>query len=215
MSPVVAPMTPFSSHSRRSRILFAALELFSEKTFGGTAIPSIAERADVAVGTIYRYFPNKESLGEAVFVAGKQALIRAVLTDEVREAPPEQALRHIWHALVAFATDHPALFAFMEFQMHAGYLGAEAAAVLRELHSGLVAVISAAQHAGVVREGDPLMLISMVFGSFVGATKYAATLGLPLTDLDLPTMERAAFALLGVPAGGTSGSPAAQSSESD
>src|ERR1035437_2808422 len=41
---------------KREAILGAALELFAERGFHGTAVPQIADKAGVGAGTIYRYF---------------------------------------------------------------------------------------------------------------------------------------------------------------
>ncbi|HMK37471.1 MAG TPA: TetR/AcrR family transcriptional regulator [Desulfomonilaceae bacterium] len=50
----------------RSRILQAALDEFSEKGFHASTIDSIAERAGIAKGTVYRYFNTKEGLFNAL-----------------------------------------------------------------------------------------------------------------------------------------------------
>jgi len=50
----------------RERILKAALEEFSEKGFHASTIDSIAERAGIAKGTVYRYFKTKEALFTAL-----------------------------------------------------------------------------------------------------------------------------------------------------
>ncbi|MFO1187803.1 MAG: helix-turn-helix domain-containing protein [Alphaproteobacteria bacterium] len=45
---------------KRDLILgFAALSLFVEKGFDGTAVPEIAARAGVGTGTLYRYFAGR------------------------------------------------------------------------------------------------------------------------------------------------------------
>jgi AcrR family transcriptional regulator len=44
---------------KRDAILDAALELFAEFGFYGTAVPQVAEKAKVGAGTIDRYFENK------------------------------------------------------------------------------------------------------------------------------------------------------------
>jgi len=46
----------------KHRIFVAALELFHEKGFGHTTVDEITERADVAKGTFFNYFPRKESV---------------------------------------------------------------------------------------------------------------------------------------------------------
>ncbi|MGA2894371.1 MAG: TetR/AcrR family transcriptional regulator [Xanthobacteraceae bacterium] len=60
------------SAARREAILAAALDEFSMRGFDATRIDDVARRADVAKGTIYLYFRDKESLF--------QELIRAMLT---------------------------------------------------------------------------------------------------------------------------------------
>jgi AcrR family transcriptional regulator len=46
----------------RRRIFDAAFALFLEKGFDATTVEEIAERADVAKGTVFNYFPRKTSL---------------------------------------------------------------------------------------------------------------------------------------------------------
>jgi TetR/AcrR family transcriptional regulator, cholesterol catabolism regulator len=50
----------------RRRITLTALELFHEKGFEATTVDEITERADVAKGTFFNYFPRKESVLEAL-----------------------------------------------------------------------------------------------------------------------------------------------------
>ncbi|MDD3472057.1 MAG: TetR/AcrR family transcriptional regulator [Syntrophaceae bacterium] len=50
----------------RERILSAALAEFSEKGFHSSTIDSIADRAGIAKGTVYRYFSTKEGLFTAL-----------------------------------------------------------------------------------------------------------------------------------------------------
>lgn len=46
----------------RERIAHVALELFLERGFSTTTIDEIAQRADVAKGTFFNYFPRKEAV---------------------------------------------------------------------------------------------------------------------------------------------------------
>ncbi len=47
---------------RRQQILQAAIEVFGDNSFQGASIAEIAQKANVAEGTIYQYFKNKEDL---------------------------------------------------------------------------------------------------------------------------------------------------------
>ena len=47
---------------RKQQIIQAAIEVFSKSNFQNASISEIARKADIAEGTIYQYFKNKEDL---------------------------------------------------------------------------------------------------------------------------------------------------------
>jgi AcrR family transcriptional regulator len=51
-----------SQAARRDRIVAATVELAAEGGFDAVQMREVAARADVALGTLYRYFPSKEYL---------------------------------------------------------------------------------------------------------------------------------------------------------
>jgi AcrR family transcriptional regulator len=63
----------------RARILAAAEEIFAAE---GVSVPidTVAERAGLGVGTLYRHFPTKEALFEAIVVARLEQLLDSVRT---------------------------------------------------------------------------------------------------------------------------------------
>jgi AcrR family transcriptional regulator len=77
------------AHATRQRVLDAALELFVADGYAATAITSIADRADVAVQTVYAVFGNKRAILDEV-------LARAVVGDD--EAGPLRQ-RADWQAM--------------------------------------------------------------------------------------------------------------------
>src|SRR5437016_4096640 len=58
----------------RQRILRAASEVFTERGLQAT-LDDVARRAGVGVGTVYRRFPDKEALVEALFTERLDALV--------------------------------------------------------------------------------------------------------------------------------------------
>ncbi|WP_327001420.1 TetR/AcrR family transcriptional regulator [Dactylosporangium sp. NBC_01737] len=132
---------PLRADARRNRdrILLAARDAFAE---AGFAVPldDIAARAGVGPGTVYRHFPTKEALFQAV--------ITARVTDLVATAR-----RH--------AEDPDPGAAFFAFLTH---LGAEGAAkrdtsdamtvpgpLIADLHAAVATLLTRAQAAGAVR----------------------------------------------------------------
>ncbi|MFC2027337.1 TetR/AcrR family transcriptional regulator [Chloroflexota bacterium] len=54
--------TPQVTEQKKKQILDAALAVFSKNGYGESTVPEIAREANVAVGTIYNYFPSKRDL---------------------------------------------------------------------------------------------------------------------------------------------------------
>jgi len=84
------------SPDKEIRIINAAINIFSEKGFESTRTKEIAERAGVAEGTIFRYFPNKNAILERMVpllirvmmprISGPiERIISAHTTDSVEE----------------------------------------------------------------------------------------------------------------------------------
>src|SRR6202050_4085746 len=96
---------------KREDILAAALDLFVERGFHGTSVPSVAERARVAAGTIYHYFDSKEALVNVLFQRWKQAMAAEMLGSFPFDGSPREQFRGVWARMADFALAHPKAFA--------------------------------------------------------------------------------------------------------
>src|SRR2546423_5352817 len=82
-----------AQRARRRRILRAAADLATEGGFDAVQMREVAERADVALGTLYRYFPSKIHLLVSVLADEMEALhdrLKAASAgaDDARPPPP-------------------------------------------------------------------------------------------------------------------------------
>jgi AcrR family transcriptional regulator len=70
-------LRPLRADARRNRakVLEAAEELFTSEGLG-VPIDEVARRAGVGVGTVYRHFPAKQALFEAIVLAHIEALVQ-------------------------------------------------------------------------------------------------------------------------------------------
>jgi AcrR family transcriptional regulator len=149
-------------------ILDAALALFVERGFYGTAVPEVAKRAGVAAGTIYHYFDSKEALVNALFRQHKEAIARQVYTTFPAAAPPREQFAAMWRDMAAFALEKPKAFAFLELHHHASYLDAESRALDNQLKMFAAGFIQLAQQSGVFKKMDVTLMMELIFGAFVG-----------------------------------------------
>src|SRR5215475_937847 len=145
---------PAERPDRRESILDAALSCFVERGFHGTAIPQIADKAQIAAGTIYHYFDSKEALVNALYRKWKAAIAQRVFTAFPQAAPVRTQFQVMWHEMVGFAMGAPTAFAFIELHNHASYLDAESVAIDRGIKEFTAAVIKRAQTDGLVKQLD-------------------------------------------------------------
>jgi AcrR family transcriptional regulator len=81
----------------RERILVAASEVFASRGLDAT-LDDVAEHAGVGVGTVYRRFPNKEALVEALFEKEISRVIDLAVAAEEVDDPWEGLVWFLEHA---------------------------------------------------------------------------------------------------------------------
>jgi AcrR family transcriptional regulator len=157
---------------KRSAVLDAALALFEEHTYEGTAVPQVAVRAGVGVGTVYRYFPSKDVLVNELFRFWKTEM--ATYLTGVEAAPDGRTgFDRCWQGLTDFALAQPVAFRFLETHHHQPYLDDASRAVATAIDEAILRFVRRAQRAGEIRSGVPEQLIALVFGAFVGLVRAA------------------------------------------
>lgn len=152
-------------------ILDAALRLFVERGFHGTAVPEVAEEAGVAAGTIYHYFESKTALVNALYRREKEKVTRAIHASFPATASPREQFRAIWREMATYATASPQAFAFLELHHHGSYLDAQNLALDQSLRTFGVGFVRAAQSAGVLKTMDPKLMMELIFGAFIGVIR--------------------------------------------
>src|SRR6266700_1610357 len=85
----------------RERLLHAALRAFSSG--GEVTLEAIARQAGVGIGTLYRHFPTREALVEAVY-RGEVARLRDTAAALLASQPPEAALRAWMDSFASYVT---------------------------------------------------------------------------------------------------------------
>jgi AcrR family transcriptional regulator len=95
------------SESKRNAILAAAIDVFARS---GLAAPTsdISKQAEVAEGTLFRYFPTKNDLVNGVYRDIKAELAGAVFSSYPRKKGVRERLRHVWNRYVDWGASHPA-----------------------------------------------------------------------------------------------------------
>jgi AcrR family transcriptional regulator len=160
---------PKRADARRNyeKVLAAAREAFAE---GGeaTALEEIARRAGVGIGTLYRHFPNRQALLEALYVGEVEEICRSAA--ELEGAEPWEALSGWFERFIGYIATKRALAHEL-----LNYLD-EDAPLFQTCRASLFAagepLLTRAQETGDVR---PDVNIAEVIQMVVGISKIPAT----------------------------------------
>jgi TetR/AcrR family transcriptional regulator len=175
-TPVVQSNSPREERRRvrlattRSQVLDAAERTFAASGFHNTTMKSIAEQCEIAVGTMYTLFDDKNSLFEAV-LRRRGGLLRTLTEAKAAEPGPcDVKLVELANLQISYFREHPAWtrVASLLVRSAPGLLPDAAPGmyesghkVVTDLHAE---VIAGGQREGTVRTGDPLALARIFMG---------------------------------------------------
>ncbi len=167
---------------RHQQILDAAYELFNQVGFFAATMDQIAERAELAKGTIYIYFKSKEEVYFCLLINGLDILIALLNQMENSETPPDQLLNETARTLFRFYKEHTSYFRiFMVMQQEdmqaklspelAQHLNAQATTILNLLSTQVQKLVD----NGSLSSVNPWHVANILWGAFTGITQLAIT----------------------------------------
>jgi AcrR family transcriptional regulator len=152
----------------RQRILRAASEVFTTRGLQAT-LDDVARHAGVGVGTVYRRFPDKEALVDALFEDKLQALV--TLAERALEAPDS------WTGLVTLMEQAAAVLTgdrgLLEIMMYATYGQDRVSRARARMQPVVTRVVERAQQDGKLRADIRPTDVPMIEFMLSTAAEYA------------------------------------------
>lgn len=179
------------TESRRTLILKAALQLFSDRGFEATSMETLAAAAGVAKGTLYLYFPTKDALRDAIF--DEYGLLEDVAERVLAlgDVPPETTIRVIVEEIWRLLHEREAVVRLLMAELQ------RQPARAREFHERVVqrgdqlltALFTTEAERGRLRPVDGVVagrtLVGMVLSMFLSQQIWAGKELDPLTDAQI------------------------------
>lgn len=101
---------------RVAELLDAAAFVIAETGYEAATMSGIAERAGASIGSLYQFFPNKESVAQALRIRYSRQFdaLCGSLFREARTVNLDGLVRHLITMMISFADGHPAFLALMD-----------------------------------------------------------------------------------------------------
>ncbi|MDH3005838.1 cholesterol catabolism transcriptional regulator KstR [Gordonia alkanivorans] len=138
-----------AQRERRRRILDATLALASKGGYDAVQMRTVADKADVAVGTLYRYFPSKVHLLVTALAREFERVESKVDRSQLRGDTPIDRLRHVLD-MITFAMQRDPL---LTEAMTRAFMFADASATAEV--DQVAGIIDRLLAGAIVDEGEP------------------------------------------------------------
>ena len=171
---MTAPERPLRADARRNRDRLVAVATTAFAATDATVpLEDIAREAGVGIGTLYRHFPTREALVEAVYATELDEIARsaAVLLEQL---PPDAALRAWMGRYAQFVELKRGLADILRAGWAAGRI---ATSTTRERVTGAIAtILTAGAESGVFRaDTDPDDITALLLGAFLSTAHNSST----------------------------------------
>lgn len=148
----------------------AAMRCFAEKGFEAVSISDIAREAGIAVGTVYRFYPNKIALLRALHDVLEAEFVTCLKQAWANDLPHPDRLDAVCDALFALMdarrADLRVLSMTTDVTHEDGRLPGD------RVRAQIAVMVEEAQTSGAFRPGDPVLLAAMAHGTVEGAMRH-------------------------------------------
>jgi AcrR family transcriptional regulator len=146
---------PLRADARRNRDRLLEVAVLAFSTAGpDVALETIARSAGVGIGTLYRHFPTREAMVEAVYRGELDRLCDSV-PDLLAAGAPDRALRAWMDRFVSYQATKPGMAEAVRMVINSG--GAPFAHSLERLTDALTMLLDAGIRSGALRADVPVM----------------------------------------------------------
>lgn len=155
---------------RRTVILKAARDMIAENGFHNSPIAAIAKKAGVSVGTMYRYFKNKDILIDAVYNHEDEKMNAVLLDGDSEKMPVRERFIRIFTRFIEYMQKDISVIFFMEQYYHSPYgihKKREELAMGTEHCEPLALLLMHAKQQQIVKNLDNELLFDLCFAPLV------------------------------------------------
>jgi AcrR family transcriptional regulator len=159
---------------KREKILKSVYVLTGKQGLASVTISGISKTAEVAAGTLYIYFKNKEEVVQLAYAAVEDKMTQAMYRDFDINLPVRQSLKKIYINMLNYRLNHYDETVFIDQYQQSGYIQLNFSKQLAEYekqNKPLYDLLEKGQREGIIKALDAIILISF----FDGAVRSCST----------------------------------------
>lgn len=171
--------------SKRDCILKSTLDLIKENGFHGTPISVIAQKAGVASGTIYHYFPSKDAIIMELNHIIKQQMVTAMFSEVTSKKEYKQQFFEGWTNLVKYFINNPSALIFTQQFNSSPYIKLVPPVDTKTSINKFYEFFQLGMDKGYLKQMEYKLIASVVFGCITSTANYHVAGRFKFKDGDL------------------------------
>jgi len=154
-------------NDKKEAIYKAAIKLLDENGFHSTPMSLIAKEANVAAGTIYLYFENKEDMLNKLYLEIKEKYSNSLMEGYSEDMPIRDAFELVWRNSLNFKLNRSAEFNVMEQFKNSPFVRKGTVEEGLKIFSPVFHLLDRARNAKVIKD-IPSQIFQALFFAPVG-----------------------------------------------
>lgn len=145
-----AAISPEKDPGNRERILSTALRLFTRYGVDATPTSRISREACVSTGTLFHYFPDKDTLVGALYLSIKKELAGAVRCNDDPSLPARERIGQGMRGYIAWGVQNPLKVRFLDQCYNYPGIGEDVREQVHDEFSWMAGLIESAVREGII-----------------------------------------------------------------
>ncbi|RFM27009.1 TetR/AcrR family transcriptional regulator [Deminuibacter soli] len=165
-----------------AQVYKATLKLVKARGLAGITMQSVAKEAEMATGTLYIYFKNKDAIIFNLFHVCVQNSAQVFFRNYNPSAPYKEALHLIWYNIMRHRMEHFDESVFLEQCFHSPFIDEPTKVRVKKMFDPLRELIERGKQEQELKDMDSFWLLSFMMGSINEVVKRAVYFNKKISD---------------------------------
>jgi AcrR family transcriptional regulator len=158
--------------NKKESIFNAALKLFVENGFHGTATAKIAQEAGVGTGTLFTYFKTKDDLIVSLYIAVKEEMMAYLIENTSNKSEIKDIMKSQFLASLFWSLDNMLKFRFIQLFLASPFIGELEQEVIEQQSQVHLMLIQRGIGEGVIKNLPVDFIYSLISSQAFGLHQY-------------------------------------------
>jgi TetR/AcrR family transcriptional regulator, repressor of fatR-cypB operon len=165
-----------------AQIFSATLKLVEKIGVAGITMRQIAHEANMATGTLYIYFKDKNELINALFEKSRKSSISIYLKGYDVHEPFEIGFKTVWKNIFRYRIENFEEGVFLEQCYHSPFIGESIKEMGQRLIEPMYKLVERGKREKKIKNLDTFLLLTYMIGSVIEMVRFSKYSGKPIVE---------------------------------